>query len=57
MRKITDYEQHAAECRNLAAQMKSPEQKKQLEDMAAAWEMLARERLRKLERALIRRKD
>jgi hypothetical protein len=44
MRKATEYERQAAECRQLAAQMKKSEQRKQLEDMADVWERLARER-------------
>jgi hypothetical protein len=44
MQKISEYEQNAAECRHTAAQMKNPQQKKQLEDMAEVWERLARER-------------
>ena len=44
MRKVAEYEVRAEECRGLAAQMKDPEQKKQLADMAQAWELLARAR-------------
>jgi hypothetical protein len=44
MRKVTEYERQAAECRKLAAQTKTPEQRKQLEDMADVWDRLARER-------------
>ena len=33
MRKVLEYERQAAECRKLAAQMKIPEKRKQLEDM------------------------
>jgi hypothetical protein len=44
MRKVLEYEQQAAECRQKAAQMKNPQQKKQLEDMADVWDRLARER-------------
>jgi len=44
MRKISEYERQATECRKLAAQMKTPEQRKQLEDMADVWDRLARER-------------
>ena len=36
MRKVAEYEVRAEECRRLAAQMK--EQKKQLADMAQAWD-------------------
>ena len=44
MRKVLEYERQAAECRKLAAQMKIPEKRKQLEDMADVWDRLARER-------------
>jgi hypothetical protein len=44
MRKVLEYELHAAECRKLAAQMKTLEKRKQLEDMADVWDRLARER-------------
>jgi hypothetical protein len=44
MQKALEYEQHAIEYRQRAAQMTSPEQKKKLEDMAEMWDMLARER-------------
>ena len=44
MRKVADYKLHAEECRRRAAQMKDPDHKKQLEDMAQAWELLARAR-------------
>jgi hypothetical protein len=37
-------EQHAVECRQVAAQMKDPQLKKRLEDMADVWDMLARGR-------------
>jgi len=44
MRKVLEYERQAAECRKLAAQIKTPEKRKQLEDMADVWDRLARER-------------
>jgi hypothetical protein len=44
MRKVSEYERQAAECRKLAAQMKTLEQRKQLEDAAEVWDRLARER-------------
>ena len=50
MRKLSEYEQHAQECRNMTGSMKDPEHKKQLQDMAAAWEMLANERRKQLAR-------
>ncbi len=43
MRKVLEYEKHAVECRQTAAQMKNPQLKKQLEDMADVWDRLARE--------------
>jgi hypothetical protein len=48
MRKISEYQAHARECRQMAATMKHQEHKKQLQDMAAAWEMLACEREKQL---------
>lgn len=50
MRKVSEYQQHAAECRQLAAKMKDPTHKKQLEEMAEAWSMLAAERARQIAR-------
>jgi hypothetical protein len=50
MRKVSEYEMHVKECRRMAAQMKNPEHKKQLQDMAEAWEMLARERERQMKK-------
>jgi hypothetical protein len=41
MQKVLEYEQHAAECRHMAAQMKNPKLKKRLEDMAEVWDRLA----------------
>jgi len=37
------YAQQALECRKLASEMKDPIQQKQMEDMAAVWELLARQ--------------
>jgi hypothetical protein len=48
MRKVSEYKQHAAECRKMAAKMRDQSQKKQLEEMAEAWTMLATERARQL---------
>jgi hypothetical protein len=48
MRRMAEYELRAEECRRLAAQTKDPEQKKQLEDMAQGWELLAKARLQHL---------
>ena len=44
MQKILEYEQHAAECRQMAARMKNSNLKKRLEDMAEVWDRLAHER-------------
>ena len=44
MKKVTEYQRQAAECRQLAAEMKSLQQRKQLEDMADVWDRLACER-------------
>ena len=44
MRKVLEYERQAAECRKLAAQAITLQQRKQLEDMADVWDRLARER-------------
>jgi hypothetical protein len=44
MEKLAEYEKAAAECRRSAMQMKNPQQKKQMEDMAELWERLANER-------------
>jgi len=46
MRKASEYEQHAEECLRMAATMSNPEHKKQLQQMAEAWTMLADERRR-----------
>jgi hypothetical protein len=54
MRKVSEYEAHAAECRTLAAQMKNPQHKMQLEQMAAAWDMLAETRKKQLAQSLSR---
>jgi hypothetical protein len=42
--KLREYEQHATECRQKAAQTADPRLKKQLEDEAEVWDRLARER-------------
>jgi hypothetical protein len=44
MRKGEEYEAKAAECRQLAAQMKNLKLKKQMDDMAEGWDRLARQR-------------
>lgn len=45
MKKASEYRQHAKECRDLAAQMGSVEQRDQLLGMADHWEKLAADRL------------
>lgn len=52
MDKTEDYLKHAKECRALAKQMESGEQREQLIKMAETWEVLARERNRTLEAAI-----
>lgn len=49
MRNVSEYKLRAEECRRLATHMKDPEQKKQLEEMAQAWELLARARIKHLQ--------
>ncbi len=48
MRKVSEYEQHAAECLRMAAKAVNPTHKQQLEQMADTWGMLARERAKQL---------
>lgn len=48
MRKLSEYQAHADECRQMATRMRDPVHKKQLEDMAEAWFMLAGERKKQL---------
>jgi hypothetical protein len=50
MRKASEYEKHAAECRRMAAKTRNPVYKEQLEEMAEAWAMLARERRKQLQK-------
>jgi hypothetical protein len=49
MRKITDYRNHATECRTMATKAATDEQRDALLDMARTWNMLAEERERALE--------
>ena len=46
MKKASEYRQHAAECRALAAQMQEGDQRDQLMKMAETWESLAQDRER-----------
>lgn len=48
MRKVAENKEHADECRAMAASMKNQTQKEQLQEMAEAWAMLARERRKQL---------
>ena len=41
MEKIAEYEQHAAQCRQMAAKATNPDHKMWLEQMAHAWDELA----------------
>jgi len=50
MKKLHEYSQHAAECRNMA-RVASPSHRVQLEQMAATWEQLAEARKRQMEKA------
>ncbi|HEY1981857.1 MAG TPA: hypothetical protein VGH13_17415 [Xanthobacteraceae bacterium] len=48
MRKLSEYKSHADECRKMATLMKNAEHKKQLQQMAETWDMLAQEREKQL---------
>ena len=54
--KTEDYLKHAKECQALAKRMQSGEQREQLIKMAETWEVLARERNRTLEAAIMGQK-
>ena len=41
---VAQYKKYADECRGLAATAKNPEHKKQLLEMAAAWDTVARQK-------------
>lgn len=45
MKKATEYTQHAAECRALAVQMASNEQRELMLQMAEHWQKLASDRI------------
>jgi hypothetical protein len=49
MKKMHEYLQHAAECREMA-RIALPEHRQQLEQMATTWEQLAAARKRQLEK-------
>jgi hypothetical protein len=48
MRKISEYEQYAEECRQLARASTDPKYRATLEKMARAWEAVAEERRKRL---------
>jgi hypothetical protein len=54
--KTEAYLRHAKECRALAKQMESGQQREQLIKMAETWEVLARERNRTLDAAIAGKK-
>jgi hypothetical protein len=49
LRKLSEYVQHAQECRNMARSA-SPEHKVMLEQMAKTWDQLAEARRRQLDK-------
>jgi hypothetical protein len=48
MKQAAEYREHAGECRKLAQTAKSEAERKQLKEMAAAWERMAVERERRI---------
>lgn len=50
MRKASEYRQHAADCRALAAKMEHAGERDLLMRMAATWDEMANERERKTQR-------
>jgi hypothetical protein len=50
MQRILEYHRHAEECRKLAELLINPRHKQILQEMAAAWDMLAIERKHDLEK-------
>ena len=49
MQRILEYHRFAEECRKLAELLLNPHHKQKLQEMAAAWDMLAVERKRELD--------
>ena len=47
--KVSEYRQHAKECRGLAKQSRSAEHRQMLLNMAVTWESLANDRIRTAE--------
>jgi hypothetical protein len=50
MEKLHEYRRHAAECRELAARARTPDEKRMLMEVAESWETLATNRERQLRR-------
>jgi hypothetical protein len=50
MKKVSEYREHAEECRTLARRSKAPEDREMLLNMAATWDSLAEERIKTAER-------
>jgi hypothetical protein len=48
MKQAAEYRKHAEECRKLAHSARNEPERKQLMDMAAAWERLAKDRERQI---------
>ena len=46
MSKVSEYRQHAKECRSLAKTVRFSQHREMLQSMAAAWESLADDRIR-----------
>jgi|GEM_PF-2489714 len=44
MRTVAEYRKYADDCRELAAKLRDPEDRRALELMAAAWDKVAKER-------------
>ena len=51
MKTVEEYLRHAAECDALARTVSSPEHRRQIEDMASTWRLLAEQRRQKLQNA------
>jgi septation ring formation regulator EzrA len=49
MSKVSEYRQHAKECRSLAKTVRFSQHREMLQSMAAAWESLADDRIRTAE--------
>ena len=54
MRKISEFQDHVAECRKMGARTGNLTHKEQFEEIARAWQMLAEARIKQLERRLLR---